>query len=29
MDPEILTAYEWAKSKDITTIPTIDEAMPD
>jgi hypothetical protein len=29
MNPEILTAYEWAKSKDITTIQTLDEAMPD
>ena len=29
IDPEILTAYEWAKSKDITTIQTLDEAMPD
>ena len=29
IDSEIHTAYEWAKSKDITTIQTLDEAMPD
>ena len=29
MDPEILSAYEWAYKHDVTTIPTIDEAMPD
>ncbi len=26
---EIIDAYTWAKSKDITTIQTLDEAMPD
>jgi hypothetical protein len=29
VDPEILTAYEWAYKHDVTTLPTIHEAMPD
>jgi hypothetical protein len=29
IDPEILTAYEWAYKHDVTTLPTLDEAMPD
>jgi hypothetical protein len=29
VDPEIQTAYEWAYSKDVTTMPTLEKAMPD
>ena len=29
VDPEIQSAYEWAYERDVTTIPTLDEAMPD
>jgi hypothetical protein len=26
---EVKTAYEWAYSQDVTTMPTLEEAMPD
>ena len=29
VDPEIQSAYEWAYERDVTTIPSLDDAMPD
>jgi hypothetical protein len=29
VDQEVLTAYEWAYKHDVTTLPTLDDAMPD
>ena len=29
VDQEVLTAYEWAYKHDVTTLSTLDDAMPD